>query len=227
MKNENIKAGMVDKIVNSITNNVLYQYTPSQMDDVMDFIEEKFGGGGKRLADGLLTHEITSEYVHTDVVITGNDDYQHIVTCGMGARQMNDWMIMMDEELKRIEILFVLSPEYNLSIEDNMLLCNELTRITKYPFRENSYFGPGHTINVSKEFKERVGYDYFLFYLPVEKMNLYRIGDIYFIPLIPIYEKERDWMVENNSFEWLYAMKEDIEEAILIDNGRKEFIPNK
>ena len=58
-------------------------------------------------------------------------------------------------------------------------------------------------------------------------MNLYRIGDIYFIPLIPIYEKERDWMVENNSFEWLYAMKEDIEEAILIDNGRKEFIPNK
>ena len=118
MKNENIKAGMVDKIVNSITNNVLYQYTPSQMDDVMDFIEEKFGGGGKRLADGLLTHEITSEYVHTDVVITGNDDYQHIVTCGLGARQMNDWMIMMDEELKRIEILFVLSPEYKLSIED-------------------------------------------------------------------------------------------------------------
>ena len=98
--------------------NVLNKYTPSQMDDVMDFIEEKFGCRGKRPAGGVLTHEITSEYIHTDVVITGNEDNQHIVSCGMGARQMSDWMIMMDEELKRIEILFVLSPEYKLSIED-------------------------------------------------------------------------------------------------------------
>ena len=227
MKNEKTNEDMTDMITDIITNNVLHQYTPSQMDEVMNFIEEKFGGGGKRTGEGWLVHETKSEYVHTDVVITGNEDYQHIVTCGMGVRQMNNWMIMMDEELKRLEILFVLSPEFKLTEKDRMILSGELTRITKYPFANNTFFGPGHTINASKEFKERFGYDYFLFYVPVEKINVYGVGDVHFIPLIPIYEEEREWMVNNNSIEWLYESSEAIDEIVLIDKQREKFIPTK
>ena len=62
-------------------NKLLHEYSSEQMDMVMDFIEEKFGKG-ERNSDDCVAHELTSEYVHTDVVITENDDYQHFVTCG-------------------------------------------------------------------------------------------------------------------------------------------------
>ena len=101
-----------DEVFTEFINKHCHMYTPEQMDDVMDFIEEKFGCGGKRPNDGLLSHEVTSEYVHTDVVMTGKEDYQHFVTCGMGAREMSNWMIMAEEELKRLELFL----SYRVSI---------------------------------------------------------------------------------------------------------------
>ena len=213
------------EFIDTSINEDCYMYTPEQMDSVTDFIEEKFGSGGKR--KGLISHEITSEYIHTDVVVTGNNDYQHFVTSGMGAREMSNWMIIAEEELKRLELFFILSRKYKLSEKDKLILCAELTRITKYPFRNNTFFGPGHTIDASREFKERFGYGYFLFFVPVEKMCVENIGDVHFIPLIPIYEEEREWMVKNDSFEWLLGAVETLDDILKIDNKREVFIPNK
>ena len=213
------------EFIDAFINEYCHMYTAEQIDSVMDFIEEKFGGGGKRR--GQVSHEITSEYIHTDVAITRNKDYQHFVTCGMGVREMSNWMIMAEEELKRLEVFFILSRKYKLSEKDKLILCAELTRITKYPFRNNTFFGPGHTIDASKEFKQRFGYDYFLFFLPVEKMCVENIGDVHFIPLIPIYEEEREWMVKNDSFEWLLGAAETLDDIFKIDNKREVFIPNK
>ena len=214
-----------DEVFGEFVNEYCRIYTPEQIDSVMDFIEEKFGGGGKRR--GQVAHEITSEYIHTDVVITRNKDYQHFVTCGMGVREMRNWVIMAEEELKRLELFFILSRKYKLSEKDKLILCGELTRITKYPFRNNAFFGPGHTIDASKEFKERFNYSYFLFFVPVEKMCVENIGDVHFIPLIPIYEEEREWMVKNDSFEWLLGAVKALDDIFKIDNKREVFIPNK
>ena len=222
----NKRGEVFPEFIDAFINEYCHMYTPEQIDSVMDFIEEKFGGGGKRERRGQVSHEITSEYIHTDVAITRNKDYQHFVTCGMGVREMSNWMIMAEEELKRLELFFILSRKYKLSEKDKLILCGELTHITKYPFKNNTFFGPGHTIDASKEFKERFGYSYFLFFLPVEKMCVENIGDVHFIPLIPIYEEEREWMVKNNSFEWLYAM-DNLGTAILIDKKREMFIPKK
>lgn len=212
---------------NQLENNCCkaFQYTDKQMQKITDFIEKKFGSEGSD-KEGLISHEIKSEYIHTDIVVTGNKDYNHFVSCGMGAREMCKWSVMMDEELKRIEVMLATSPDYELDYEEKGFICSELTRITKYPFRNNTFFGPGHTINAGKEFKERYGYDYFLFFLPIENVKVGGLGKIYFLPLIPIYEEERDWMVANNSFEWIYAM-ENIDEAVCINKKRKVFIPNK
>ena len=144
----------------------------------------------------------------------------------MGVVEMCNWAVLGKDELKRLEILFNVSLDYEMTNEEKLLLANELMSIAKYPYRENTFFGPGHTINASKEFKEKFGYDYFLFFLPIEKIKLGKLGYVYFIPLIPIYEEEREWMVKNNSFEWLYAM-DDLDTAILIDKKRELFIPNK
>jgi hypothetical protein len=88
-----------------LCNEILHEYSSEQMDAVMDFIEEKFGKG-ERTDDGLVAHELTSEYIHTDVVITENDDYQHFVTCGMGVREMPNCKVFIDKAFHRIELFW-------------------------------------------------------------------------------------------------------------------------
>jgi hypothetical protein len=107
-----------------------------------------------------------------------------------------------------------------------LIIASELQNIAKYPFRENTFFAPGHTINVAKEFKERFGYDYVLFFVPEERLFVEGLGNVFFTLLIPIYEKEREWMVENNSFDWLipFFEKYDMDDVVL-DKKREEFIP--
>ena len=85
---------------------------------------------------------------------------------------------------------------------------------------------PGHTINFSKQFVEKFGYDFALFFLPTLSVQVEDLGDVHFIPLIPIYKEERKWMEENNSFDWLKQFFENNDiDSILIDKKRKAFIP--
>ena len=214
-----------NELTQMINNEDYYEYTATQMQQVMDFIDKEFGDT-ERNEEAWIAHEFESEYVHTDVVITGNDDYQHFVTCGMGARNMDCAPIEFQRILGRQEYYFLVSPDCELNLEDKGLLCDELNGITKYPFRNNTFLGPGHTINVSKEFKERFGYDFFLFFAPTRELEVEDLGNVYFIPLIPIYEEEREWMVKNNSFDWILALP-NLDEAMCIDNEREVFLPNE
>ena len=179
-----------------------YGYTPKQMDKVMEVIGETFGANNLK-EENYIAHELESEYVHTDVVITASEDYQYLVTCGMGAREMPNCKAYIGEAYKRIEISLSLSPNYQGTIKEKSIIAQELQRISKYPFRNDTFFGPGHTINVSDEFKEEFGYEYLLFFVPISKVKVAGLGFVHFIPLIPIYEEEREWMVKNNSLEWI------------------------
>lgn len=203
-----------------------YGYTPKQMNRVTDFIKEKFGDGNSQEV-GWIIHEIKSEYVHVDVDVTGNEDFQYFVTFGMGSREMSDYVTYMEEELSRLELNIMLSIEYKLTDKDKLLIASELQKIAKYPFRENTFFAPGHTINVSKEFKKKFGYDYVLFFVPTESLFVEGLGKVHFIPLIPIYEQEREWMAKNNSFDWLIPFFETHDmDSIVLDKQREIFIPN-
>ena len=218
---------MKDKeLKTTFCNEILHEYSSEQMDTVMDFIEEKFGKG-ERTGDGWVVHELTSEYIHTDVVITENDDYQHFVTCGMGVREMPNCKVFIDKAFKRIELFLVGSKERAFTDYEKGILAGELCRITKYPFRSGNFVGPGHTIDASEEFKKLFGYDYFLFYGPFEELNVDELGEIYFLTLIPIYEEEREWMVNNNSFAWLFAFFNSEDWDLVVDKEREVFIPNE
>lgn len=207
-------------------NKLLHEYSSEQMDMVMDFIEEKFGKG-ERTGDAWIVHELTSEYIHTDVVIAENDDYQHFVTCGMGVREMPNCMPFGDKAFKRIELFLVGSKERTFNDYEKRVLAGELCSITKYPFRNNTFLGPGHTIDASAQFKELFGYDYFLFYGPFEELSVDELGDVYFLTLIPIYEEEREWMVNNNSFAWLFAFFNREDWDLVVDKEREVFIPSE
>ena len=109
----------------------------------------------------------------------------------------------------------------------------ELQTISKFPIKNNTWFAPGHTINVSDNFSKEFGYQYFLFAEYSETANLSGFGDVHFLNAIPVYEEERDWMAsnENGSQRFLdeyieeFECNGDADSMFMIDVPRRVIIP--
>lgn len=89
------------------------------------------------------------------------------------------------------------SEKFDIKSKESLIIVSELTRLTKFPFSENTWFGPGHTVNTSKEFQKTFGYEYFLFTHSGFSVKVSDIGNINYLTLIPLYKNERNFIVEN------------------------------
>ena len=138
------------------------------------FIEENIGKTEN------IVHEIVSEYVHTDVAIVNDEDETTFVTFGVGARETN----APEGMYKRFEISMSASKD-TLTDKQTFLIANELVKISKFPFRNNTWLGPFHTINASEEFSKEFGFHYFLFDVLGEYDN-----SVVILKCIPVYEDE-------------------------------------
>jgi hypothetical protein len=127
-----------------------------------------------------IVHEIVSEYVHSDVAIVHDEDETTFVTFGVGAREMN----APEGMYKRFEISMSASKD-TLTDKQTFLIANELIKISKFPFRNNTWLGPFHTINASEEFSKEFGFKYFIFDVLSEYDN-----SVVILKCIPIYESE-------------------------------------
>ena len=167
-------------------------YDEESREQVEKFIYEHFECEDESDEEGMICHEIKSEYVHTDVynfnsgIIDGNRIY---VTCGMGARSQNSLRPGYDH----IELMMFGSE----NLKNDIYVMNQLVNLSKYPFRNSSWVGPFHTIDVVDNIKEKFGYSY-LWFLPefaeVEAKNLFEESThtVKFLPLVPLYEDERN-----------------------------------
>lgn len=175
-------------------------YLSHQMDEIQDFITKTYGG----TEEGLIGHEIESEYVHTDVCgLTDHDGDRCFVTFGMGARAMNSPIPGMD----RVELLMYATEATEVSSPEGLLIMGELQRLSKFPFRNDTFFGPGHTIDASDEFQKRFGFDAFVF-VPSHSTSLSGVGDVQFLLAIPIYQAEREAMMRGHSFDVLKQLEQ-------------------
>ncbi len=193
-------------------------YTDKQFEELENFIEENFGSHYD-----YIVHETTSEYVHTDTfALKSKDGNKIFVTCGMGARAMNTPF-----GLKRCELVMHARSRLPVTSETAMILAGELTKISKFPFREETWLGTGHTMDVSKKFKEAFGYDYVAFMELPHSASLTGIKeDVDFLLAIPIYEAEREWCVENHTLAFLEKLNEKFEgKELYADFKRELFIP--
>lgn len=188
-------------------------YNDKQMQQAQEQIDEIFGGG----QEGLVGHEITSEYVHSDVLVQSDrEGNRSFVTMGMGARAMNSPIPGM----QRVELAMLATQGVDgCSDEAKTIMC-ELQHLSKVPFQNNTFFGPGHTVNASEKFTQAFGFDAFLF-MPISAMGIEDLGEVIFLLAIPIYEKEREMMIRGNSFEVFAQMQAQFEDEILFaDTGR-------
>lgn len=117
-----------------------YGYTPAQMEQVTNFIQEKFGSDDN--GENNIAHELQSDLVHVDTAFTSDEDFQYAVTFGMGARKMQNFVNYGNSELSRLELYFILSKDNKLKKKEQLFVANELLNIAKFPFRENTFFAP-------------------------------------------------------------------------------------
>ena len=196
-----------------------YMYNDKQFEEVEKFVEEKFGSHYD-----YIVHEIESEYVHTDIfVVKSRSGEKQFITCGMGAREMS-----APNKFKRCELVMMASNRFVITREEGMTLATELVGISKFPFREETWIGTIHTINASEEFKEMFGYDYFVFVRMPQSTKLTGIDDdINFLMMVPIYEEEREWCVENHTLAFLEKLHEKYDgKELYADFKREVFIPD-
>lgn len=193
-------------------------YNDTQFEELENFIEENFGSHYD-----YMVHELTSEYVHTDTFLLKSLCGEKIfVTCGMGARTMTT-----PNGFRRCELVMRASKKFVSTRREGMVLASELTRISKFPFREDTWLGTGHTMDASKEFKEAFGYDYIAFMKLPHSASITGIKeDIDFLLAVPIYDEEREWCVENRTLAFLEKLNEKFEgKELYADFKRELFIP--
>ena len=161
-------------------------YEEETRERVEKFIFENF----ESTEDGMICHEITSEYVHSDVFNFTSDFFEGsrlYCSSGMGARSQNSLRPGYDH----IELMLVGSE----NLKDDMVVNQQLVALTKYPFANSSWLGPFHTIDVIEPFKEKFGYSY-LWFLPefgeIEVEDSFESYTVKFLPLVPLYEDERN-----------------------------------
>lgn len=187
-------------------------------------IEEFYGTNFEDYGEtGFIIHEITSEYVHSDIMVYGSPEDEYVyASCGMGAKKMNTPSELVDD---RCELFAVCnSPDEN----DSMIISWEIVRLTKYPFLNDTWFGTGHTVMSSKEFSERFGfYAFMLMPCFMDKLSL-DCGNVTFLALAPIYKDEYDRIValRNGSFEFMnrYFNELDIDEVFNLNSSRKHIL---
>ena len=191
---------------------ILAIYTPEQLSEIQTYIATNLGSN----ETDYIAHEMESEYVHTDVLIVDNQvDLKVFASIGMGTKEMNT----PDDYFKNIELMGFASEKLDIKSEESLIIAGELTRLTKFPFSENTWFGPGHTVNASEEFKKAFGYEYFLFAYSGFSVDVSGIGKVNYLTLIPLYKNERNYIVENGDTKFL--------KKLLAEYGEKAFVLNE
>ena len=192
-------------------------YTPEQMEEIIGFIEENFGEGE------FIAHETESEYVHTDVNISDDGEMKNLVTFGMGAGRMNAPV----ESFERIELVMNASQDVDIIVP-----LGEIVRLSKYPFRNDTWLGMGHTLSFTDRFKNAFGYEYVLLapsslvFSPRDTTN--GVKNVIFLTVVPIYKDEREWIVENNSFVYLDLLYNKFgDDMFKVDVKREHYIPSE
>lgn len=196
-------------------------YTSEQMEEIVELISENYGG------DGYIAHETGINFVHTDVYISEDEERRSLVTFGMGAAAMKAPI----ERFERIELVMHSSLDTDITSEKGCELLNFIVGMTKYPFRNNTWFGPGHTVDVPKGFADAFGYEFILLvpttlvFSPSDRTN--GVSEVYFLNIVPIYEDEREWIVENNSFVYMALLYNKFgEDMFKADLKREHYIPS-
>lgn len=178
-------------------------YETEEIESLENYIESNFGKIGN------VFHEIISPDIHCDIYViepTEEQDYYTLVTGGMGAYDMN-----VSEHFnspQNAELVIHLPKDWNLQSkeEEDYWPLRWLKLLARLPIEQETFLGWGHTIPTG-EALEGTNFKGFLLVSADDKNNSDEIAcvqlpterEVYFYHIIPIYEEEMYFKLENDA----------------------------
>jgi hypothetical protein len=178
-------------------------------------------------------HEIVSPDIHVDICKiepTRKRPYYTLVTMGMGAHKMNVPEKFASLGIDRAELVITLPPDWNLSQEamsdeNNYWPLRWLKVMARLPIEHETWLGWGHTVPNGEPLAENTLLSDILVTMPYgfgEKSLTCKLPNkelVRFYQLVPLYENERNFKIENGSEELESAFPEDFD--MVVDINRK------
>lgn len=205
-------------------------YTEEELDAVDAHIVAWFGEYEN------VFHEIASPDIHVDVCIvdpTPERDHYTLVTTGMGAHRMNVPRELRKAKLDRAEVLITLPPDWDIQSSDEkwywpIRLIKSLARL---PGESNTWLGYGHTVENGEPFAENTEFCGSMLTMPYyfgkeAAVCILPDGDeINFYQVVPLYESEMNFKIENDAEMLEDLFPEDFD--MIVDIARKNVISDK
>jgi tetratricopeptide (TPR) repeat protein len=191
-------------------------YSEAEIDCIESHIEKHFGKFKN------VFHEVVSPDIHVDIVIiepAPERNYYVLITMGMGAHRMN----VPEElnELERAELMVCLPPDWNLqnlNDENCYWPLRWLKVMARLPIEQDTWLGWGHTVPNGKPFADNTQCTTMMLLNPGSfeedacECIMPEGSPINFYQMIPLYEEEADYKINNNAEKLLeFFDDEDLE----------------
>ncbi len=208
----------------------MYAYSEKEMQEFECFVQENFG----EFKDVL--HEIFSPDVHLDIVMvppTDDDPYYKMITMGMGAYAMHVPEELKEYNLEHAEMVFYLPKNWSVksSDEKDYWPIRYMKILGRLPLDMDTWLGYGHTIHGNEDmspFAENTELNSFVL-LPANNL-MYEALDltlssgkkINFYQMVPLYQEELDYKLENG-LESLLSLFDEEDRLAVLDIKRRNY----
>lgn len=202
-------------------------YTEKELDVVENHIATCFGK-----YDNVF-HEIVSPDIHVDIcqiMPTPERNYITLVTMGMGAHRMNVPWTLRKCKLDYAEVLITLPPDWDLQNDDEKWYwpTRWLKILARLPGNNNTWLGYGHTVPNGEPFAENTELCGVLVTMPfcfgneASRCILPNGKHINFYQIIPLYENEMNFKIENSAEALENLFPDDFD--MVVDVNRKNVL---
>lgn len=189
---------------------------------VEEHIEKYFGPYDK------VFHEIVSPDIHVDIFVskpTRERDYYTLVTMGMGAHRMNVPKELKEKKLERAELVITLPPDWEIENNDEKWYwpLRWLKILARLPGDYDTWLGYGHTVPKGGPLAENTGLSGVMLACPYffdKEARVCKMPDgdeINFYQIIPLYENEMDYKIENGADAMLNLFPDDFDMVVDIN----------
>ena len=188
-------------------------YEQDELECIDEHIKTHFGDFAN------VFHELISPDIHLDIALidpTPERNYYTLVTMGAGAHIMNLPQDAPQDELGRAEYLICLPPDWNIEDDDETWYwpIRWLKIMGRLPIEQNTWLGYGHTVPSGGPVAENTNFRCMMLANPGNfdadaGECILPNGDwVNFYKIIPIYENEMEFKLENDADELIELLYE-------------------
>ncbi len=203
---------------------VLEMYEEDEMDVVESYIKEEFGD-----FDNVF-HEIVSPDIHVDICVikpTEERNFYTLVTMGMGAHKMNTPKELENRDRAELCIYLPADWEINEEAEEWYWPMRWLKIMARLPINHDTWLGHLHSVPTGEALADNTELNGFILDAPDtisdgENICTLPNGEIVnFYAMVPLYETEMSFKVDNGGEETLERLEEICDDYLIVDVERE------